>query len=178
MPTLVGSETPARLRCQPDEFRKRLHFKPLPFTRIYTLKFSCRTVSKSTNEYVAMIADVSIERDTPHVHKVWATVDCGIAINPSIIETQTTGGLGFGLSAAMFEEITLLEGGEVDQWNYDAYRIMRNAEMPEVEIAIIESQIEPTGIGEPGTPPIAPAVGDALRTLTGETPRRLPFVAA
>ncbi len=125
-----------------------------------------------------MIADVSIERDTPHVHKVWATVDCGIAINPSIIETQTTGGLGFGLSAAMFEEITLLEGGEVDQWNYDAYRIMRNAEMPEVEIAIIESQIEPTGIGEPGTPPIAPAVGDALRTLTGETPRRLPFVAA
>ncbi len=103
-----------------------------------------------------MIADVSIERDTPRVHKVWATVDCGIAINPSIVETQMTGGLGFGLSAAMFEEITLLEGGEVDQGIYDAYRIMRNAEMPEVEIAIIESQIEPTSIGEPGTPPIAP----------------------
>ncbi|QBF29886.1 xanthine dehydrogenase family protein molybdopterin-binding subunit [Thalassococcus sp. S3] len=132
---------------------------------------------KSFGSYVAMIADVSIERDVPRVHKVWAAVDCGIAINPSIIETQMTGGLGFGLSAAMFEEITLRQGGEVDQWNYDAYRIMRNNEMPEVEVAIIDSAIDPTGIGEPGTPPIAPAIGNAIRALTGETPRRLPFVA-
>lgn len=133
---------------------------------------------KSFGSYVAMIADVSIEGDIPRVHKVWAAVDCGIAINPSIIETQMIGGIGFGLSAAMFEEITLRDGGTVDQWNYDAYRIMRNAEMPEVEVAIIQSTIDPTGIGEPGTPPIAPAVGNALRALTGETPRRLPFVTA
>ncbi|MCV3273324.1 xanthine dehydrogenase family protein molybdopterin-binding subunit [Roseobacter sinensis] len=133
---------------------------------------------KSFGSFVAMIADVSIERDEPRIHKVWAAVDCGIAINPSIIEAQVAGGLGFGLSAAMFEEIRLLEGGDVDRWNYDAYRIMRNAEMPEVEVAIIESRLSPTGIGEPGTPPIAPAVGNALRALTGQTPRRLPFVAS
>lgn len=133
---------------------------------------------KSFGGYVAMIADVSIERSGPRIHKVWAAVDCGIAINPSIIETQMAGGLGFGMSAAMFEEITLLDGGEVDQRNYDAYRIMRNSEMPEVEVAIVESTVDPTGIGEPGTPPIAPALGNALRALTGETPHRLPFVAS
>ena len=133
---------------------------------------------KSFGSYVAMIADVSLDQDVPRVHKVWAAVDCGIPINPSIIQTQMAGGLGFGMSAAMFEEITLLEGGEVDQSNYDGYRILRNAEMPEVEISIIDSTVDPTGIGEPGTPPIAPAIGNALRALTGVSPRRLPFVPA
>ena len=100
----------------------------------------------------------------------------GIAINPSIVETQMVGDLGFGLSAAMFEEITLREGGEVVQSNDDRYRIVRNAEMPPLEVSIIASTIDPTGIGGPGTPPLAPAVGNALRALTGKTPRRLPFV--
>ena len=136
------------------------------------------SLHKSFGSYVAMIADVSLDNDTPRVHKIWAAVDCGIPINPSIIQTQMAGGLCFGLSAAMFEEITLLEGGMVDQSNYDLYRIMRNSEAPEIEVSIIESTIDPTGIGEPGTPPVAPAVANAIRALTGETPRRLPFVGA
>ncbi|WP_208347630.1 xanthine dehydrogenase family protein molybdopterin-binding subunit [Pseudaestuariivita rosea] len=132
---------------------------------------------ESFNTYVAMIADVSDDGGQPRVHRVWVAVDCGIAINPRIIETQVAGALGYGLSAAMFEEVTLLDGGEVDQSNYDLYRILRHSEMPQVEVSIIESTMDPTGIGEPGTPPIAPAVGNAWRALTGETPKRLPFVA-
>ena len=131
---------------------------------------------KSFGSYVAMIAEVSVDRGSPRVHKVWAAVDCGLAVNPTIVEAQMIGGLGFGLSAAMYEEITLRDGGTVAQAGYDRYRIMRNSQMPEVEVAIIDSPLPPSGIGEPGTPPIAPAVGNALRALTGETPRRLPFI--
>ncbi|NSX53963.1 xanthine dehydrogenase family protein molybdopterin-binding subunit [Parasulfitobacter algicola] len=133
---------------------------------------------ESFNSYVAMVADVSDDGGQPRVHKVWVAVDCGIAINPSIIEAQVAGAIGYGLSAAMFEEITLLDGGMVDQANYDLYRILRNTEMPEIEVSIMDSSADPTGIGEPGTPPIAPAVGNAWRALTGETPKRLPFVRA
>ena len=133
---------------------------------------------KSFNSYVAMIADVSDEGGQPRIHRVWVAVDCGIAINPAIVEAQISGGLGFGLSAALFEEIRLLDGGEIETSNYDRYRILRNSEMPEVTVSIVESREDPTGIGEPGTPPIAPAVGNAWRTLTGRTPSRLPFLRA
>lgn len=133
---------------------------------------------KSFNSYVAMIADVSDEGGRPRIHRVWVAVDCGIAINPAIVEAQISGGLGFGLSAALFEEIRLLDGGEIETSNYDRYRILRNSEMPEVTVSIVESTEDPTGIGEPGTPPIAPAVGNAWRTLTGRTPSRLPFLQA
>lgn len=133
---------------------------------------------KSFNSYVAMIADVSDDGGQPRVHRVWVAVDCGIAINPAVVKAQIAGGLGFGLSAALFEEVKLLDGGEVQTSNYDRYRILRNSEMPEVEVSIVESTLDPTGIGEPGTPPIAPAVGNAWRALTGETPRRLPIVRA
>ena len=133
---------------------------------------------KSFNSYVAMIADVSDEGGQPRVHRVWVAVDCGIAVNPAIIEAQISGGLGFGLSAALFEEVRLLDGGEVETSNYDRYRILRQSEMPEVTVSIVESMESPTGIGEPGTPPVAPAVGNAWRALTGQTPRRLPFLRA
>lgn len=133
---------------------------------------------ESFNTYVAMIADVVDDGGQPRVQKVWVAVDCGIAINPSIIEAQVMGAVGYGLSAAMFEEVALLEGGEVDPSNFDLYRVLRNSEMPEIEVSIINSTADPTGIGEPGTPPIAPAIGNAWRMITGETPRRLPFVRA
>ncbi|MGP1255510.1 MAG: molybdopterin cofactor-binding domain-containing protein [Kiloniellales bacterium] len=133
---------------------------------------------KSFNSYVAMIADVSDDGGQPRVHRVWVAVDCGIAINPAVVKAQIAGGLGFGLSAALFEEVKLLDGGHVETSNYDRYRILRNSEMPEVEVSIVESTLDPTGIGEPGTPPIAPAVGNAWRALTGETPRRLPILRA
>lgn len=133
---------------------------------------------KSFGGYVAIVADVSLTGGSPRVHKIFAAVDIGRVINPAIVETQVVGGIGFGLSAALFEELRLRPGGHVAASNYDSYRILRNHEMPDVEVATIDSDLDPTGIGEPSLPPAAPAVANAIRRMTGETPRRLPFAAA
>jgi isoquinoline 1-oxidoreductase beta subunit len=134
-------------------------------------------VHKSFDSYVAQIAEVSRDdKGYPKVHKVWCAVDCGVAVNPNIIRAQMEGGIGYGLSAALFDEITLGENDRVVQANFDTYRSLRINEMPAVEVSIINSQEDPTGVGEPGVPPIAPAVANAWRVLTGETTRRLPFV--
>ena len=131
---------------------------------------------KSFGSYVAQIAEVSVGPDNlPRVHKVWAAVDCGVPINPNIICAQIEGGVGFGLGHALYAEITLGEGGMVEQSNFDTYRSLRIGEMPDVEVAIIKSTENPTGIGEPGLPPIAPAVANAWRKLTGKIVTRLPF---
>ncbi len=132
---------------------------------------------ESFSTYCAMIAEVSDDGGTPRVHKVWTAVDCGIAVNPNVIRAQIEGGLGYGLSAAMFNSLTLGEGGVIQERNFDTYRLLRITEMPEVEVAIIASDADPTGIGEPGTPPIAPAVANAWRALTGSAPRDLPMVS-
>ena len=86
------------------------------------------------------------------------------------------GGIGYGLGAALFNEINIDEGGRVREANFDTYRSLRIHEMPAVEVAIIQSSEAPTGVGEPGVPPIAPAVANAWRVLTGQKIRRLPFV--
>ncbi len=130
---------------------------------------------KSFNSYVAMVAEVSDAGGLPRVHKVWCAIDCGVAINPNVIRAQIEGGVGYGLSAALHNEITLAEGGAVEQSNFDTYPLLRISEMPEVEVAILASTADPTGVGEPGLPPIAPAVGNAWRALTGAAKRRLPF---
>ncbi|MEO1311138.1 MAG: xanthine dehydrogenase family protein molybdopterin-binding subunit, partial [Pseudomonadota bacterium] len=135
-------------------------------------------VHKSFNTYVAQIAEVSIERGVPRTHKVWCAVDCGVAVNPNVITAQMEGGIGFGLGAILFDAIDLDEGGRVRQANWDTYRMIRIHEMPEVEVAVIASEEAPTGVGEPGTPPIGPAVGNAVRRLTGSTPRDLPMINA
>jgi isoquinoline 1-oxidoreductase beta subunit len=132
---------------------------------------------KSFNTYVAQIAEVSRDpKGYPRVHKVWCAVDCGVAVNPTVIKAQMEGGIGYGLCAALFDEITLLEQGRVAQSNFDTYRMLRINEMPAVEVAVIDSSEDPTGVGEPGVPPIAPAVANAWRVLTGDTVRRLPFL--
>jgi len=132
--------------------------------------------AKSFGSYVAQIVEVSRGSDgLPRVHKVWAAVDCGIAINPDIIRAQIEGGIGFALGHALYGEITLGQGGEVEQSNFHDYRSLRIGEMPEVDVAIIPSDADPTGIGEPGVPPLAPAVANAWRKLTGEVVERLPF---
>ncbi|ETX13964.1 aldehyde oxidase [Roseivivax halodurans JCM 10272] len=135
-------------------------------------------VHESFETYVAQIVEVSDQGGMPRVHKVWVAVDCGIAINPNVIAAQIEGGVGYGLGTALFNELVLGPGGEVLQKNFDTYRMLRISEMPEVEVAIIESEADPTGIGEPGTPPIAPAVANAWRALTGTAPRKLPFAQA
>ncbi|MEG3182083.1 xanthine dehydrogenase family protein molybdopterin-binding subunit [Sphingomonas sp. LT1P40] len=133
-------------------------------------------VHESFGSYVAQVAEISVGADgLPKVHKVWCAVDCGIAVNPDIVRAQMEGGIGYGLGHALYGEITLGEGGQVQQTNFNTYRSLRIGEMPDIEVAIIDSQEKPTGVGEPGVPPIAPAVANAWRKLTGKTVRRLPF---
>jgi isoquinoline 1-oxidoreductase beta subunit len=132
-------------------------------------------VVKSFNTYVAQIAEVSLEKGMPRVHKVWCAVDCGVAVNPDVIRAQMEGGIGFGLGHALYAEITLEDGRPV-QGNFDSYRSLRIHEMPEVEVTIVRSSEKPTGVGEPGVPPIAPAVANALARLGVERPRRLPMI--
>jgi isoquinoline 1-oxidoreductase beta subunit len=135
-------------------------------------------VHKSFNTYVAEIAEVSVQNGLPRVHKIWCAVDCGVPVNPNIIRAQMEGGIGFGLSAILFGEISLGEGGRVQQSNFHDYRMLRINEMPEIEVAIIPSTEAPTGVGEPGVPPVGPAVANAWRRLTGQSVRQLPFQAA
>jgi len=131
-------------------------------------------VHKSFDSYVAEIAEVALEKGKIHVHRVIAAVDCGMVINPDGVRQQIEGGIVYGLSAALHGAITL-DKGRVMQSNFHNYKPLRFSEMPEVEVHIVASGEAPTGIGEPGTPPIAPAVANALFKLTGKRLRRMPF---
>ena len=125
--------------------------------------------------YVAQVAEVSLgSNGEPRVHRVVCAVDCGIALDPNNIRAQVESGIVYGLSAALYDEITLKEG-RVEQGNFHDYRVLRVDEMPEVETHILESGAAVGGIGEAATPPIAPAVTNALYALTGERIRRLPI---
>ncbi len=132
-------------------------------------------VHESFGTYVAQIAEVMDVDGFPKVTKVWCAVDCGVAVNPNVIRAQIEGGIGFGLGSILFDQITLGEGGIVQEQNFDTYRMIRINEMPAVEVEIIDSQMDPTGIGEPGTPPVGPAVANAWRALTGTSVTTLPF---
>jgi isoquinoline 1-oxidoreductase beta subunit len=131
-------------------------------------------VHKSFDSYVAEIAEVSLENGKVRVHRVVAAVDCGIIINPDGVRQQIESGIVYGLSAALHGAITL-DKGHVVQSNFHDYAPLRYSEMPQVEVHIVASNAAPTGIGEPGTPPIAPAVANALFKLTGKRLRRMPF---
>jgi isoquinoline 1-oxidoreductase beta subunit len=122
----------------------------------------------------AEVAEVSIESGQVRVNKVWATVDCGRAINPRGVEAQVQSAVIFGLSAALWGQIDI-EGGRPVQGNFDTYRILRMSEAPEIEVNIINSGAAITGMGEPGVPPIAPAVCAAIFRLTGQRIRTLPI---
>lgn len=122
-------------------------------------------VAKAFGTYVAQIAEVSLgETGIPRVHKVWCAVDCGLAVNPDVIRAQIEGGIGYGLSMALYGNVTL-KGGLVEQSNFHDYRPLRIGEMPEIEVFIVPSGEKPTGVGELGVPVIAPAVGNALAQL-------------
>jgi isoquinoline 1-oxidoreductase subunit beta len=124
---------------------------------------------------VAQIAEVSLGRGGPRVHKVWCAVDCGVAVNPDVIRAQMESGIGYGLGHALYGEVAL-DAGRPIATNFDTYRSLRIDEMPEVEVAIVRSPDKPTGVGEPGVPPIAPAVANAMARLGLGRPRRLPIV--
>lgn len=129
---------------------------------------------KSFGTYVAQVAEIAAQKDGKFkVVKVTCAVDCGVAINPDVIAAQMEGGIGFGLSPLMFSEITLKDG-KPQQRNFDAYKVLRMRHMPEVSVHIVPSAEAPTGVGEPGTPVIAPAVANALFAATGMRLRKLP----
>jgi len=126
---------------------------------------------------VAQVAEVTIKDGVPRVGRVVSAVHCGIAVAPDQIAAQMEGGVCYGLSAALYGAITLKDG-EVQETNFDRYRVLRMNEAPTVETYIVPSGDHPTGIGEPGTPLIAPAVANALLVLTGKPTTSLPFVKA
>ncbi len=131
-------------------------------------------LAESFGSYVAQVAEVSLVDGQVKVHKVVCAVDCGIAINPDIIKAQMQGGIGFGLGAILKGAITL-DGGKVVETNFDSYDVLRMVEMPQVEVHIVPSSENPTGVGEPGVPPIGPAVANAVAALTGKRVRVLPL---
>jgi len=132
-------------------------------------------LAKSFNTCVAQIAEVSLREDgEPRVHKVWCAVDCGVAVNPDIIRAQMEGGIGYGLGHILYAQVRLENGGAVEK-NFDSYRSLRIDEMPDIEVLIAPSPEPPTGVGEPGVPPIGPAVANALAKLTGKRIYRLPI---
>ncbi|HYQ98780.1 MAG TPA: xanthine dehydrogenase family protein molybdopterin-binding subunit [Casimicrobiaceae bacterium] len=135
-------------------------------------------VHESFNTFVAQVAEVTVGKEgTFRVDRVVCAVDCGVAVNPDVIRAQMEGGIGFGLSAALYGKITLKDG-VVEQSNFHDYRVLRIDEMPAVEVHIVPSAEKPSGVGEPGVPVIAPAVANALAAATGQRLRTLPLKLA
>ena len=134
-------------------------------------------VHESFGSVVAQVAEVKMENGEPKVGRVVTAIDCGTAISPNQIAAQMEGGTCYGLSAALYGQVTLTEG-RVDQTNFDTYRVLRHNEAPQVETYIVAQPAgtHPTGVGEPGTPVIGPAVANALLALTGEAITAQPFV--
>jgi isoquinoline 1-oxidoreductase subunit beta len=135
---------------------------------------------QSFGSIVAQVAEVSLDpADTKRirVHRVVAVIDCGLAVNPNGITQQMESGIVFGLTAALHGEITL-DKGQVQQGNFHQQMLLRGSECPVIETEIISSTEPPEGVGEPGTPPIAPAVANALFVLTGQRLRSLPLTLA
>ena len=132
-------------------------------------------VHESFNTFVAQVAEITVKADgTYRVDRVVCAVDCGVAVNPDVIRAQMEGGIGFGLAAALHGAITLKDGA-VEQSNFHDYPVLRINEMPKVEVHVVASNEKPTGVGEPGVPPVAPALANALFAATGKRLRSLPL---
>jgi isoquinoline 1-oxidoreductase beta subunit len=173
----------------PVDYRRALYAKAGDKRRLAVLDLACEkagpaptagwtrgvAVHECFGTAIAQIAEVKLVDGAPKVGRVVTAVDCGIAISPDQVAAQMEGGTCFGLSAAMFGRVTLRDGF-VEQKNFDGYRVLRMTDAPTVETYILPSTARPSGIGEPGTPVIAPAVANALLAITGKPTRSLPFV--
>lgn len=145
---------------------------PLPAGR-----FKGIAVHESFGSYVAQVAEISINEGHLQVHKVTCAIDCGLAVNPEGVKAQMESGIIFGLTAVLYGEITL-EKGRVKQRNYHDYKMVRMNEAPLIEVFIVDSNEKMGGAGEPGVPPLAPAVVNAIYAATGKRVRRLPIQPA
>jgi isoquinoline 1-oxidoreductase beta subunit len=132
-------------------------------------------VHKSFGSFVAEVVEISGNADDGvKIEKVTAAVDCGIAVNPDIIKAQIEGGIGYGIGHVMRDQITLT-GGTVDQYNFPDYEPLRIGDIGAIETHIVASTAPPTGIGEPGTPPAAPALANAISSISGTAVASLPM---
>jgi len=135
-------------------------------------------MAESFGSTVAEVAEVSVGKNgNVTVHRVVCAVDCGQTVNTDTVAAQMEGGIVYGLTAALYGEIEI-EGGAVKQTNFNNYKMLRMREMPKVEVHIVPSTDPPGGVGEPGTPPIAPAVANAIFAATGKRIRKLPINSA
>ncbi|MCS7181696.1 MAG: molybdopterin-dependent oxidoreductase [Thermoanaerobaculum sp.] len=128
----------------------------------------------SFGSHVAEVAEVSVQDGKLKVHRVVVAIHCGRVINPRLVEQQLVSGVVFALSAFLRGKITV-EGGQVVETNFDRYDLLRFNEMPQVEVHMVPSQDPPGGVGEPGVPPLAPAVANAILAATGMRVHRLPW---
>jgi len=131
-------------------------------------------VHESFGSVVAHVVEVSLDQSALKIHRIVSAIDCGLVVNPLTVTAQVESAVVFGLSAALYGKITLKDG-VVEQSNFHDYPVLRMAEMPPVEVNIVPGGTRPSGVGEPGTPPIAPAVSNAIFALTGKRLRMLPF---
>jgi isoquinoline 1-oxidoreductase beta subunit len=132
-------------------------------------------IYRSFGSWCAQVAGVSVAEDAAiQVHRVVCAIDCGTVVNPDTVAAQMEGGIVFGFSAALKGEINI-EGGRVRQKSFEDYPILTLAEMPRLEVYILPSHEPPGGVGEPGVPPAAPALANAVFAATGQRLRRLPL---
>jgi len=134
-------------------------------------------VHKSFNSYVAEVVEVSLADGAVQIEKVTCAVDCGVPVNPDVVRAQMEGGIGYGIGHAMRNQITLTDGA-VDQLNFPDYEPLRISDIGAIEVHIVPSTEAPTGVGEPGTPPSAPALANAIAAATGTRITELPMNAS
>ena len=128
--------------------------------------------------YMAQVAEVEVSKDgAVRVRRVVCAVDCGTVVNPDTVRAQIQGAIIFGITAALYGEITLKDG-RVEQTNFDTYQMLRMNEAPAIEVYIVQSSEPPGGMGEPGTSAIVPAVTNAIFAATGKRLRKLPIDTA
>jgi len=123
---------------------------------------------------VAQVAEVSLERDRPRVHRVVVAIDPGVIVNPDGVRAQTEGSVAMGVSSALHEDLTI-EDGRFAVDNFDGYTLLREADMPVVEVVLLEGDDEPHGVGEPPLGPVAAAIANAVVDAGGQRMRRLPL---
>jgi isoquinoline 1-oxidoreductase beta subunit len=145
--------------------------KPRPKDEVWGI-----ALHESFNSVVAEVAQLKRVSGGLKLHKVVCAVDCGIAVNPNIVAMQMESGIGYGLAAALSGAITLKDG-RIEQGNFDDYPVLRMNQMPAIDVHIVPSSAKPTGVGEPGTPVIAPALANALAAATGKAVYSLPLSA-